>query len=77
MIDCLKPRWLVPMHYNLPPISFGASTIEEFLASRPRDPVFFARHHTVGFPLPTSDLGRPTIVVLEPSGYRPTADVAE
>lgn len=76
MIDCLKPRWLVPMHYELPPVSFGATPIEDFLATRPRDPVYLARCHTVSFPLPTSDPSRPTIVVLEPSGYRPTKPVA-
>ena len=70
MIEFLRPRWIVPMHYNLPPVSFGMSTIDEFLAHRARDPYIHVRHHTVTFPLPTSELGLPTIVVLEPSGYR-------
>ena len=73
MIDCLGPKWLVPMHYELPPISFGASPIEKFLAFRSRDPVFMARHHTVTFPLSTTGEARPTIIVLQPSGYQVTA----
>ena len=56
------------MHYNLPPVSFGMSQIGK--AHRARDPFIHIRHHTVTFPLPTSELGVPTIVVLEPSGYR-------
>ena len=67
MIDILDPTWIVPMHYNCPPITAGMTTLDVFLNRRPRDPVIYARHHTVTFPLPTSGLGRPSIVVLEPS----------
>ena len=35
-------------------------------------PVIYARHRVMTFPLPASELGRPTIVVLELSGYQPT-----
>ena len=71
MIDFLNPTWIVPMHYNLPPITAGMTTVDVFLKRRPRDPVIFARHHTVTFPLPSAGLGRPSIVVLEPSAYQP------
>ena len=47
------------------------TTVDVFLKRRPRDPVIFARHHTVTFPLPSAGLGRPSIVVLEPSAYQP------
>jgi hypothetical protein len=68
MIEFLNPRWIVPMHYDLPPVALGMSTIDKFLSRRRRDAVYWPRHHTVTFPLPSSDR-RPTIVVLEPSGY--------
>ena len=72
MINILKPTWIVPMHYNLPPITAGLTKVDVFLKRRSRDPVIFARHHTVTFPLPLVQPDRPTIVVLEPSGYHPT-----
>ena len=72
MIDFLKPKWLVPMHYNIPPVSFEMSKIGDFIEHRAQDPVFFVRHHTVELPLPRPKQGRPTIVVLDPSGYERT-----
>ena len=74
MIDILEPTWIVPMHYGLAPVSGmkrRMSTLDVFLERRPSDPVLYARRSAVTFPLPKSDLGRPTIVVLEPSGYKP------
>ena len=68
MVDFLEPRFLFPMHYNIPPLSFGMSTLQKFLDFRARDPVFIARNHKVALPLPIES-ERPTIVVLEPSGY--------
>ncbi len=68
MIDFLKPRWVVPMHYNLPPISLGMTGLDKFLDHRSKDPVVRVGHHTATFPQP--EPGRPTIVVLEPSGYQ-------
>ena len=72
MIDFLRPTWIVPMHYNLPPISFGMSNVEKFLDHRARDAIIHVRHHTATFPLPVIKPGHPTIVVLEPSGYTPS-----
>jgi len=72
MIDFLSPKWVVPMHYNLPPLSFGMSRIEEFLDHRSGDPVVFPRHHTVTLPAPELKPGRPSIIVPEPSGYTVT-----
>ena len=72
MIEFLNPTWIVPMHYNLPPLTAGMTTVDVFLKRRPRDPLIFARSHTVTFPLPSGGLDRPTIVVLDPSGYEPT-----
>ena len=74
MIDILNPTWIVPMHYNLAPVSGQKrvmTKLDVFIERRPRDPVIFARRQVVTFPLPASQLGRPTIVVLEPSGYQP------
>lgn len=74
MIDILKPTWIVPMHYGLAPVigmRRRMSTLDVFLDRRRDDAVFYARGSTVTFPLPKSELGRPTIVVLEPSGYEP------
>jgi L-ascorbate metabolism protein UlaG (beta-lactamase superfamily) len=74
MIEILKPTWIVPMHYNLAPVSGQKrvmTKLDVFIERRPRDPVIFARRQVVTFPLPASQLGRPTIVVLEPSGYQP------
>ena len=72
MIDILDPTWIVPMHYNCPPITAHMSKVEVFLRRRSLDPIIHARHHTVTFPLPTLGDRRPTIVVLEPSAYQTT-----
>ena len=72
MIDILDPTWIVPMHYNLAPLTAGMTTLDVFLERRSRHPLIFPRHHTVTFPLPAGGLGRPTIVVPEPSAYQPT-----
>lgn len=69
MIDILEPKWIVPMHYRLPPLTAGMTSVDAFLELRSRDPVFHARHNTVRLPMPTQGMGEPTIVVLEPSGY--------
>ena len=71
MFAVLAPRWILPMHYELPPLGFGMTTVEEFLADRPDDPLVRPRHHTIELPLPALKEGHPTIVVLEPSGYTP------
>jgi hypothetical protein len=72
MIKFLNPTWILPMHYNLPPLSAGMTKVDEFLRRRSRDPVVHVRHHTVTFPLPRLSNEWPTIVVLEPSGYEPS-----
>ena len=78
MIDFLKPTWILPMHYGVPPLGGegvpggGMSPVDVFLNRRSRDPVIVARYHTMTFPTTRSEDGRPTIVVLEPSGYQPT-----
>ena len=83
IIELLRPSWIVPMHYALPPMGVedlpggGMTTVDAFLNRRRRDPVIMPRHHTVSFPLPKSEDGRPTIVVLEPSGYQATRGLPE
>ena len=81
MIEFLKPTWIVPMHYGLPPLggadAGGMTPVDAFLNRHPRSPVYVVRHHTVTFPLPKSDNGYPTIIVLEPSGYKPTGGLPE
>lgn len=71
MFRALAPRWIFPMHYELPPLGFGMTSVEEFLADRRQDPLVRPRHHTVDLPLPSLKAGHPTLVVLEPSGYTP------
>ena len=66
------------MHYNVAPVvgkPFPMKTVDVFLDRRPNDPIIYVRHHTVTFPIPTIKSNRPTIVVLEPSGYKPTGDL--
>jgi hypothetical protein len=79
MIDFLDPTWIVPMHYGLAPVVGTepniVTKVDVFLNRRSRDPVIQVRHHTVEFPMSTPVPGRPTIVVLEPSGYSPTERV--
>ena len=83
MIDILQPTWIVPMHYALPPFGFrgvpggNMSPVDVFLNRRPRDPVLVVRHHTISFPTQRASNGRPTIVVLEPSGYQATGGLPE
>lgn len=71
MVDVLAPQWILPMHYELPPLGFGMSTVTEFIAHRSSDPLLRPRHHTFELPLPNFKSGHPTIVVLDPSGYVP------
>jgi len=76
MIEYLKPKWIVPMHYNLAPVvgKMKMTKVDTFIQQHPRNPILHAKHHTVTFPLPTSQFDKPTIVVLEPSGYEITSD---
>ncbi len=71
MFEALAPRWVLPMHYELPPLGFGMTPVEDFLAHRSHDPLVRPRHHTIELPLPSFKAGHPTLVVLEPSGYTP------
>jgi L-ascorbate metabolism protein UlaG (beta-lactamase superfamily) len=77
MIDILQPRWLVPMHYYLPPVTFNMSPVQKFLAHRAGDPVILLRQHTLSLPPPELNPGRPTILVFEPSGYTPSQPVVD
>jgi len=77
MIDYLKPSWILPMHYAIPPITGGMSTIDKFLERHPRNPVIIARQNSVNFPLPRLSADLPTIVILEPSGYRATGGLPQ
>ncbi len=75
MIDVLNPRWIVPMHYGLAPVTGQLRPMakaEDFLKHRSGDPVVLTRSTTATFPLDTGANDLPTIVVLEPSGYAPT-----
>ena len=69
MIAYLKPSWIFPMHYELPPISGGMSTIDKFLERHRRNPVIVVRGNRVTFPLPRLSSDLSTIVILEPSSY--------
>jgi len=77
MIDFLKPGWIVPMHYELPPVVGSMSTVDKFLQRRPRDPVIVPRQARVTFPLPRLSPDHPTIVVLEPSSYQATGGLPQ
>jgi hypothetical protein len=70
LIDFLNPTWVIPMHYDLPPVAFGMSKIDKFLDRHKQDALYFPRSNTVTFPLPKSERGKPTIVVMETSGYQ-------
>ena len=72
MIEQLRPRWIVPMHYALPPIAGNMRPLGKFLDHRPRDPLIYVRSSLAQFPLDFPDSDRPVTVVLEPSGYEPT-----
>ncbi len=72
MIEYLQPKWIFPMHYEIPPIEGWMSRVDKFLEFRKNDPVMVVRHHTVTFPLTRLSPDRPTIVVLEPSSYAAT-----
>ena len=77
MIDYLGPKWVVPMHYALPPLAGreggGMTWVDAFLNAQPSAAVYLPRHHTVELPLQVAPSGGPTLVVLEPSAYAPTA----
>ena len=67
----LKPKWVLPMHYRLPPIGDILEPIDDFLARRQKDKVIRPLTTVVEFPLETGDDDNPTIVVLDPAGYVP------
>ena len=71
MFEVLNPRWVLPMHYELPPLSFGMNSVEEFLAHRSSDSLVRPRHHTIELPLTGTTNDQPTVVVLDPSGFVP------
>ncbi len=74
MIEHLKPNWVVPMHYFLPPFGKGMAPVGKFLDRRRRDPVIYPKSTTIRLPteIPGAN-GGPAIIVLEPSGYELTA----
>jgi len=72
MIDKLKPEWISPMHYALPPAAGPMRPLSEFLEHRPQDGIIWPRSSAAEFSLNVPRLHYPTIVVLEPSGYEPT-----
>lgn len=75
IIDLLKPRWIVPMHYGLAPVVGQArpmTKVDTLLKRRSLDPIVLARRSTVRFPIDAGVIDRPTIVVLDPCGYKPT-----
>ena len=74
MIEFLRPKVIFPMHYNLPPVGSTMSPVTKFLERRTHDPIIHVPHHTIHLPLPEIVSGRPTIVVLQPSGYTPTTN---
>ena len=66
IIEQLKPRWIVPMHFLLWWPS-KMRPLSDFLKSRPRDPVIYTRSTTVQFSQTSAGLKSPTIMVLEAS----------
>jgi L-ascorbate metabolism protein UlaG (beta-lactamase superfamily) len=83
ILRLLKPTWIVPMHYGLPPLggesiaACGMTPVGDFLEHRAQDPVLLVRATKVAFPQPKSTNGRPAIVVLEPAGYKPTSGLPQ
>ena len=69
MFEALTPRWVLPMHYDLPPLCLGMSSVEEFLMHRSSDPIIRPRHHTIELPITNPTNALLTIVVLDPSGF--------
>jgi L-ascorbate metabolism protein UlaG (beta-lactamase superfamily) len=72
LIDTLQPKWIIPMHYFLPPMIYAFRTEADFVAYRAGDPVVYTRSTQVRLPL-GDDLGAtgPVIVVLEAAGLAP------
>jgi L-ascorbate metabolism protein UlaG (beta-lactamase superfamily) len=68
-IDRLAPRWIIPMHYGLPALSVDMVPVENFLARRELDHTLWAHRPTVEIPDTAPDGERPTVIVLEPSGF--------
>lgn len=69
MIATLQPKWIVPMHYFLPPMIYAFRTEADFVGHRTADPVVYPRSTQVRLPL-DDDLNAPgpVIVVLEAAG---------
>ncbi len=72
LIDYLRPKIVLPMHYHLPPPGGPMLPLADFLNQRPDDPVIITNSTTIELPLPEIKPGHPTIVVLKPAGYTPS-----
>jgi L-ascorbate metabolism protein UlaG (beta-lactamase superfamily) len=72
MIDFLQPKVIFPMHYHLPPVGPLMSPVSKFIDRRKgRDPILTVPHHTAALSLEPVLPGRPTVVVLQNSGWPP------
>ncbi len=67
----LEPRWIIPVHHKLPPVATILQPIDDFLVHRAADTLLYPRTSTVTLPLELPETGRPTTIVLDPSGYEP------
>ncbi len=77
MIDFLKPKFIFPMHYHLPPPGIMMRPVTKFLNRRKNDPALIVNHHKIALPMPEIKAGHPTIVVLQPSSYTPAMQQIE
>ncbi len=69
MIDFLKPKYVFPMHYRIPPGGEKMLPVSHFLNRRAEDPVLVVNDTKVALPLAQVKAGHPTIVVLRPAGW--------
>lgn len=69
IIDTLRPSWILPMHYFLPPMIYAFRPVDDFLRHRSNDPVLAPRTPRISLPLdaPWSS-ERPVLVVPKPAG---------
>jgi L-ascorbate metabolism protein UlaG (beta-lactamase superfamily) len=68
-IDHLAPRWVIPMHFGHAALSVDMAPVEDFLVRRTRDHIVRVARATIELPDAVPAGERPTVVVLEPSGF--------
>lgn len=68
IIDRLRPKWILPMHYGLPPIIYAFRPVDDIIGHRATDVVVLPRATTVRLPLPGFDDAERVLIAPQAAG---------